>query len=104
MELIAGRTAALVVKLPAPATRLYVKLWVRDLQSRQVLEGPYILQGFIPNGLGSDIITVELTVPYGIVEIRFEAIAVEAHTHRESYKVTLDRTVQPPAPPTLPEF
>jgi hypothetical protein len=43
----------------------------------------------------------QLTVPFGSVEIRFEAIAVDVYSQRESHKVTVDCVVVPPDSPNL---
>jgi hypothetical protein len=43
----------------------------------------------------------QLIIPFGSVEIRFEAIAVDLNSQRESHKVSLDCVV---VPPDLPDF
>ncbi len=43
----------------------------------------------------------ELSVPFGCLEIRLEAIALDLSTQQESHKVTIVRTV---IPPDLPNF
>ena len=95
-ELIAGKPTNIRVKLPSLLPRIYVKLWVTDRQTRSLLDGPRWLVDFLPNGLGALETMMPLTVPFGSVELRFEAIAVEMHTQRESHKVTIDRVVVPP--------
>jgi hypothetical protein len=100
-ELTAGRPVNIRVKLPNLLPRIYVKLWVTDRQTRSLLDGPRWLVDFLPNGLGELEALTPLTVPFGSVELRFEAIAVEMHTQRESYKVTVDRVVVPPDLPNV---
>lgn len=100
-ELIAGRRIKVRVRLPQVDTRLCVKLWVNDRQTRLVLDGPHLLVDFWPTGLGDLETTLSLTVPFGTVEVQYDAIAMEIQTQRESHKVTLTRPVMPP-PPALP--
>ncbi|MEP0758571.1 hypothetical protein [Coleofasciculus sp. FACHB-T130] len=105
-ELIAGQPLAVRLTLRSESPRLYVKLWVHDRQTRSLLDGPRWLVDFIPTGLESLEATTQLTVPFGSVEIRFEAVTVDTYTQRESHKVTVDRIVIPPDLPnwSLDEF
>jgi hypothetical protein len=100
-ELISGKPINIRVKLPSLLPRIYVKLWVTDRQTRSLLDDPRWLVDFLPNGLGNLEAMTPLTVPFGSVEIRLEAIAVEMHTQRESHKVTVDRLVVPPDLPSV---
>lgn len=100
-ELIAGKPINIRVKLPNLLPRIYVKLWVIDRQTRSLLDAPRWLVDFLPNGLGDLEAMTPLTVPFGSVELRLEAIAVEMHTQRESHKVTVDRVVVPPDLPSV---
>lgn len=100
-ELVAGKPVHLRVRLPDLLPRIYVKLWVNDRQTRSLLDGPRWLVDFLPNGHGELEANTQLTVPFGSLEIRFEAIAIEMHTQRESHKVTVDRAVIPPDLPVL---
>ena len=100
-ELTAGKSVNIRVKLPNLLPRIYVKLWVTDRQTRSLLDGPRWLVDFLPNGLGDLEAMAPLTVPFGSVELRFEAIAVEMHTQRESHKATVDRVVIPPDLPSV---
>jgi hypothetical protein len=43
----------------------------------------------------------QLNIPFGCLEIRLEAIAIDMATQQESHKVTIGRTVIPPDLPTL---
>ncbi|MBD2039061.1 hypothetical protein H6F76_29345 [Leptolyngbya sp. FACHB-321] len=100
-ELVSGKPINIRVKLPNLLPRIYVKLWVTDRQTRSLLDAPRWLIDFLPNGLGDLEAMTPLTVPFGSVEIRLEAIAVEMHTQRESHKVTVDRLVVPPDLPSV---
>ena len=100
-ELAAGEPVTVRVKLPPHPARLSVKLWVQDRQSRSLLDGPRWLMDLIPDRAGEQEALTQLTVPFGSVEIRFEAIAVDIDSQRESHKVALDCVV---VPPDLPNF
>ena len=101
-EILAGRLVKVRVQLPELMPRIYVKIWVYDRQTYLIIDGPHWITEFKPNGLGKIQATVELEIPYGCMEVEFEAIAVEMQTQRESHKVTVHRQVLPPAGPTLP--
>ncbi|HEY9691288.1 MAG TPA: hypothetical protein V6D15_03745 [Oculatellaceae cyanobacterium] len=94
-ELISGESLMVCVKLPPDAANIYVKVWIKDRQSRFLLDDPHFLVEFLPND-GSLEATTQLTVPFGSVEINFEAIAVHTSTQSESHKVTIERVVVPP--------
>lgn len=101
-EIIAGRTVKVRVRMSENLPRIYVKIWVYDRQSRSIVDGPRWLTEFSPNGLDQIETTVNLEIAYGSLEVQFEAIAVEMQTQRESHKVIVERSVVPPAAPTLP--
>jgi hypothetical protein len=100
-ELPAGEPVTLRIKVPPHPARLCVKLWVQDRQSRSLLDGPRWLVDLIPDGAGQLEAMTQLIVPFGSVEIRFEAIAVDIYTQRESHKVTIDCVVVPPDLPNI---
>jgi hypothetical protein len=95
-ELVAGEPVMVQVKLPDDVQPMQVKLWINDVQTRSLLEGPTWVTNFSPNGHGQMEASKQLTVPFGSTEIRFEAIAVELMTQRESRKAVCDRAVVPP--------
>lgn len=94
-KLAAGELVTLRVTLPPHPARLCVKLWVQDRQSRTLLDGPRWLMDLIPDRTGEQEALTQLTVPFGSVEIRFEAIAVDIDSQRESRKVAVDCVVVP---------
>jgi len=100
-ELAVGEPVVVRVKLPPHTARLCVKLWVQDRQSRALLDGPRWLVDLLPDGAGQLEAMTQVVVPFGFAEIRFEAIAVDLDSQRESHKVTLDCAVMPP---DLPNF
>ncbi|NJK66149.1 MAG: hypothetical protein HC789_04465 [Microcoleus sp. CSU_2_2] len=101
-EILAGRAVKVRVELPELMPRIYVKIWVYDRQTYLILDGPHWITEFTANGLGTIQSSLELEIPYGCMEVEFEAIAVEMQTQRESHKVTVHRQVLPPSGPTLP--
>ncbi len=102
-DFIAGRTTWVTVKIPILDARVYVKLWLQDCESRTLLDGPYWLTEFTPDGWGYELASTEVTIPYGSLQVQLEAIAVDVHSHQESYKASVRRLVVPPGPPTLPQ-
>jgi hypothetical protein len=101
-ELVSGQSIFVTVKLPYLKPRMYVKLWIQDRQTRSLLDGPHLFVAFVPDHTEQLLETrAQLTIPYGCLEVQFEAIAVEMATQRESHKVTIDRQV---IPPDLPAF
>jgi hypothetical protein len=100
-ELAAGEPVIIRIKLPPHPTRLCIKLWVQDRQSRSLLDGPRWLVDLLPDGAGNLEAMTQLLIPFGTTEIRFEAIAVDIYSQRESHKVTVDCVV---VPPDMPDF
>ncbi|MEG4147545.1 hypothetical protein [Microcoleus sp. Pol12B5] len=101
-EIIAGQAVKVQVQLPELMPRIYVKVWVYDRQTYLILDGPRWITEFKANGLGNVRASIELEIPYGCMEVEFEAIAVEMQTQRESHKISVHRQVLPPSGPTLP--
>ncbi|MGI8500765.1 MAG: hypothetical protein ACR2LR_06450 [Hassallia sp.] len=100
-ELIAGKSVRVRVHLPYVRPQMAVKLWMEDCQTRWLLEGPHLLKNLLPNSLGDLEVMTQLNIPFGCLEIRLEAIAIDMATQQESHKVTIGRTVIPPDLPTL---
>lgn len=100
-ELTAGELLTIWIKLPPYQDPVYVKLWIQDLQSRYMLDGPRLFKEFSANSAGELETIAQLSVPFGSLSIRFEAIVVDMYTQRESHKVTVDRNVLPPDIPTI---
>jgi len=89
-ELNAGEPVTVRIKLLPHPSRLYVKLWIKDRQSRSILDGPRSFVDFLPNASGELEELTQLIVPFGTVEIRFEAIAIDIYSQRESHKVAVE--------------
>ncbi|MEC4805353.1 MAG: hypothetical protein SAJ12_01580 [Jaaginema sp. PMC 1079.18] len=100
-ELIAGEPVLVRVKLPPQSGAIYVKLWVIDCQTRHLLDGPRALVDFSSLPSGELETMTQLQVPLGSREIRFEAIAIDIASHRESRKTTIDRIAIPPDLPDV---
>ncbi|HEY9743199.1 MAG TPA: hypothetical protein V6C90_22150 [Coleofasciculaceae cyanobacterium] len=100
-ELAAGEPVTVRVKLPPHPARLCIKLWVQDRQSRSLLDGPRWLVDLLPDGAGQLEAMTQLIVPFGSVEVRLEAIAIDIDSQRESHKVSVDCVVVPPDLPNI---
>ncbi|WP_292828061.1 hypothetical protein [Nostoc sp. JL33] len=100
-ELIAGKFIIVRVVLPEVPPQVVVKLWLEDYQTRWLLDGPHLLTNLLPNALGGLEVMTQLNIPFGCLEIRLEAIALDLTTQQESHKVTIVRTVVPPDLPSL---
>jgi hypothetical protein len=100
-ELIAGKSVRVRVHLPYARSQMAVKLWIEDCQTRWLLDGPHLLKNLLPNSCGDLEVMTQLNIPFGCLEIRLEAIAIDMATQQESHKVTIGRTVIPPDLPTL---
>ena len=96
-ELAAGQTIPVTVRLPGSYARIYAKLWMHDRQSRALLDGPHWLMDFTPDGFGNQVVKSQIMVPFGCLEVQFEAIAIDMTNQRESDKVSVVRTVIPPS-------
>jgi len=100
-ELISGTPITASIRLPEIEPKLLVKLWVKDCQTRSIVDGPRWLMDFKSNGTQFVEAKTQITVPLGVIEVAFEAITVEMQTQRESHKDRVVRMVAPPnmAPP-----
>ncbi|MDZ7956515.1 MAG: hypothetical protein RMY34_01165 [Aulosira sp. DedQUE10] len=100
-ELIAGTSVRVRVELPEVSSEVLVKLWIEDCQTRWLIDGPYLLKDLLPNSLGVLEVKTLLHIPFGCLEMRVEAIALNPETQQESDKVSVTRDVIPPDLPTL---
>lgn len=100
-ELIAGTSVRVRIELPEVPPEVVVKLWIKDCQTRWLIDGPYILKDLLPNALGVLEVKTQLHVPFGCLEMRVEAIALNLETQQESDKISLTRSVIPPDLPNL---
>jgi hypothetical protein len=96
-EAIAGFALPVLIKLPIMQSKLFVKLWVKDCQTRNIIDGPRWLVD-LQGGIDPDYLTLgtTITLPLGVMEVMFEAITVEMQTQRESRKISIPRSVTPP--------
>lgn len=96
-EAISGVTLPILIKLPVVESKLFVKFWVKDCQTRNIIDGPRWLVDFQRES-NADFMTVRtpITLPLGSMEVIFEAIAVEMQTQRESRKASTIRSVTLP--------
>jgi hypothetical protein len=101
-EIMPGRKVAVRILVPDTLQRVYVKLWVYDRQMQTIVYGPQWLTEFTPSISQKLEVIHDLEVPYGCLELQFEAIAVEMTSNQESHKTIIERQVMPPPPPKLP--
>lgn len=101
-ELISGNTIRVRVVVPEIRPQTAVKLWIEDCQTRWLLEEPHLLTDLLPNPFGDGMEAIaEINIPFGCLELRIEAIAIDIVTQQESHKASIQRTVIPPDLPTL---
>ncbi len=100
-ELISGKLVMVRVQLPEIRPNTGVKLWVKDYQTRWLMDGPHLLTNLLPNHLGCLEVLTQLQIPFGCLEIRLEAIAVDLTTDQESDKAMVVKSVIPPDLPSL---
>jgi hypothetical protein len=96
-EIISGTPMLVTVRLPALVPKFFVKFWIKDLQTRMIVDGPRWLLDFstVPNAEFIETRT-NISIPLSSIDVAFEAIAIEAQTQRESHKVRITRAVTPP--------
>ncbi|MEM9120083.1 MAG: hypothetical protein AAGD09_19690 [Cyanobacteria bacterium P01_F01_bin.56] len=94
-ELIAGAPLPITVHLPTYPRRLAVKVWVTDIQTRTLVDRPRWLMNWTPTPEGTQTAFLQLQVPMGSIEARFEAITIDLATQRESYKTSIVRHIAP---------
>ncbi|MEB3224961.1 MAG: hypothetical protein VKJ86_04065 [Synechococcus sp.] len=90
-----GELAVVQVTLPQGGDRFEVKLWLQDRQSRELLAGPFQLINTNPDPQGVPQYQQRVSVPPGVLTVRFEAIAIEPQSQQESRKVGIDCSVLP---------
>jgi hypothetical protein len=100
-ELISGKSVNVRVRLPEGNSHLGVKLWLEDCHTRHLLDGPHLLTNLTPNKNQQLEVITKLNVPFGCLEIRLEAVAINRSTQQESHKFTIQRTVIPPDLPNI---
>ncbi|MEM6522044.1 MAG: hypothetical protein AAF722_22250, partial [Cyanobacteria bacterium P01_C01_bin.70] len=98
-ELVAGAPLPLTIRLPAYSRRLAVKVWITDVQSRTLADRPRWLMNWSPTPEGDQTAFLQLQVPLGSIEARFEAIAIDLATQQESYKISEVRSIMPSSLP-----
>jgi len=94
-ELIAGQPLMVHLYLPTERPQMAIKFWIADYQTRALLDGPHWVKDLMPNDLGGLEARKQLIVPFGCLEMRLEAIALDLATQEESHKITILRTIIP---------
>ncbi|MDY6898272.1 MAG: hypothetical protein SWZ49_09375 [Cyanobacteriota bacterium] len=100
-ELVSGKSLNVRVRLPLGNSHLAVKLWLEDCQTRLLLDGPHLLTNLTPNKNQELEVITKLNIPFGCLEIRLEAVAINRSTQQESHKLSIQRTVIPPDLPNV---
>ncbi|MGG6237938.1 hypothetical protein ACQ4N7_04805 [Nodosilinea sp. AN01ver1] len=105
-DLTAGEPVVATLRVPFHPNRLYLKVWITDPQTRSLADEPRQVMNLLPNGQGQMEGNLQLTVPLGCLEARFEAISIDLVTQQESYKASVSRAITPPGltSPGLDEF
>jgi hypothetical protein len=101
-ELIAGKPIKIRIVLPNLGPHIAIKLWIKDCQTRRLLQEPRIWKSWLYHSPDCLQQTVNLEVPLGCLEIQFEAIAIDLTTQQESHKVSITRSVIPEGLPQIP--
>ncbi|MBU6229964.1 MAG: hypothetical protein KGQ93_09750 [Cyanobacteria bacterium REEB459] len=96
-EWVAGQSIRLRVRLPLHPNRLYIKVWITDPQTRQLVGPAQSVQHLFPNGRGELEGSLSLEIPLGCLEAEVEAIAVDLQTHQESHKASQRFSIIPSA-------
>ena len=87
--LICGHPVTIQLQVPEIAgQRIGLKFWIQDRQTRQLLEPPRWVLDLMPNGRGSLESRVTAIVPPGVLEVQFEAIAIDLETQHTGQKVS----------------
>ena len=104
-EIISGTPMTAIVRLslptmaisPAIAPKFFVKFWIKDLQTRTIIDGPRWLLDFklVPDSVMIETRT-NISIPLSSIDVAFEAIAIESQSQRESHKARITRPVAPP--------
>ncbi|NEO51558.1 MAG: hypothetical protein F6K55_48800 [Moorea sp. SIO4A3] len=94
-ELLAGEKVMVTIKLPPSQSRLCIKLWVKDVQTRSLLQETRSIIDLLPNAAGELEAMTQLVIPQGTTQIRIEAIAINLENHQESHKAELECVVVP---------
>ena len=96
-EVISGTPMIITVRLPAIAPKCFIKFWIKDLQTRTIIDGPRWLLDFTTSPNSEFIETrTNISIPLSSIDVAFEAITLEAQTQRESHKTRVTRAVTPP--------
>jgi len=101
-ELIAGQSIKLRVVLPDLGPHIGIKLWLKDCQTRKLLDTPHILKNWLTEPPDHLQLTTQIQVPFGCLQIYLEAIAIDLITQQESHKISILRDVIPENLPRIP--
>ncbi len=94
-DLVAGQTVTVTVRSRPSAYKPFIKLWMIDRQSRNLVMDPKILTNLTRDPLGDLQGTAELQVPMDCLDVQIAAIAIDMATQQESGKAVVNRRVTP---------
>jgi len=95
-DLVGGENLRVTLRLPETSSRLAVKLWLLDCQTRSLAAGPFWAYQFLSTLPHFREAIVDIPVPLGCLEVQVEALTIESDTQRESHKITVVKTIVPP--------
>lgn len=94
-ELVAGKLISVGIILPNLGSHIAVKIWIKDFQTRRLLIKPRIVKNWSLRPTERQQLTTQMQIPWGSLEIQFEAVTIDLTTQQESYKVIIPRFVIP---------
>ena len=90
--LVCGDPVAVHLQVPeVPGRRIGLKFWIQDRQTRQLLEQPRWILELTPNGRNGLENRSTVIVPPGLLEVQFEAIAIDLETQHTGQKASESR-------------
>ena len=94
-DLVAGQMVTVTVRSRPSTYKPFIKLWMVDRQSRDLVIDPKILTNLTRDALGDLQGTAELQVPMDCLDVQIAAIAIDMATQQESGKAVINRRVAP---------
>ena len=100
-DLVAGQRVTVTVRSRPSTYKPFIKLWMVDRQSRNLVIEPKILMNLTRDALGDLQGTTELSVPMDCLDVQIAAIAIDMATQQESGKAVVNRRVVPANQPSM---
>jgi hypothetical protein len=100
-RLRAGDNIDVVLQVPclvetdtSPARPFWIKLWVKNAQTRSIVDGPRWILDFAKTDHGEWQSLTRMTIPHGIAELIFEAWVISRDLQQQGSRTTLRRLIQ----------